>query len=102
MDKVLPTGVEKNVFLQTVWKFEHLLNFADCLKCYHNRNVAPTLKTMHKMVDFNHNNGIDSLRVGCTVRMVDTVCWHKSTELKFCPFTETDKHLLDKIQRYHW
>ena len=38
------------------------------------------------------------LKLGCTLPKLEINCLHKSTSVKFYPFTETDKHLLQKIR----
>ena len=38
------------------------------------------------------------LKLGCTLLNLANHCLHKSTDSKFCPFTESDKDLLEKIR----
>ena len=38
------------------------------------------------------------LKHGCTLPNMANICLHKSTDAKFYPFTEADKHLLEKIR----
>ena len=52
---------------------------------------------MQKMIEFYHNKGIDMLKLGCTLLNLANICLHKSTDSKLNPFTESDKHLLEKI-----
>ena len=73
-------------------------NFSDFLKWYNNKDVVPTLEAMQKMIEFYHNKGIDMLKLGCTLPNLANICLHKSTDSKFYPFTESDKHLLEKIR----
>ena len=73
--------------------------FADFLKWYNNKCVVPTLEAMQKMIEFYHNKGIIMLKLGCALPNSANICLHKSTESKFHPFTESDKHLLEKIRQ---
>ena len=54
--------------------------FSDFLKWYNNKDVVPTLKAMQKMIEFEHNKGIDLLKLGCTLPNLANICLHKSTE----------------------
>ena len=38
------------------------------------------------------------LKLGCTLPNLANICLHKSTDVKFCTFTEGDKYLLEKIR----
>ena len=38
------------------------------------------------------------LKLGCTLPSLVNICLHKSTDSKFCPCTESDKDLLEKIR----
>ena len=51
------------------------------------------------MIEFYHNKGIDMLKLGCTLPNLAIICLHKSVDSKFCPFTESDKDLLEKIRK---
>ena len=73
-------------------------NFSDFLKCYNNKDVVPTLEAMQKMIEFYHNKGIDTLKLGSTLPNLANICLHKPTDSKFYPFTESDKDLLEKIR----
>ena len=73
-------------------------NFSVFLRWYNKKDVAPTLEAMQKMIEFYHNNGIDMLKLGCTLPNMAKICLHKSTDSKFYPFTESDKGLLEKIR----
>ena len=53
---------------------------------------------MQKMIEFYHNKGIDMVKLGCTPPNLANVCFHKSRDSKFYPFTESDKDLLKKIR----
>ena len=50
------------------------------------------------MIDFYHNKGIDMLKLGCKLPTLANNCFHKSTDSKFNPFTESDKDLLEKLR----
>ena len=67
------------------------------LRWYNNKYVVPTLEAMQKMIAFYHDKDIDMLKLGCTLPNLAIICLHKSTDAKFNPFMEGDKHLLEKI-----
>ena len=73
-------------------------NFSDFFKWYNNKDVVPTLEAMQKMIEFYQNKGIDMLKLGCTLLNLANICFHKSTDSKFYPLTESDKDLLEKIR----
>ena len=50
------------------------------------------------MIAFYHDKDIDMLKLGCTLPNLANICLHKSTDAKFCPFTEVEKKLFEKIQ----
>ena len=68
--------------------------FSDFLKWHNNKDVVPILEAMQKMIEFYHNNGIDMLKLRCTLPNWANLCLHKSTDSKSNPFTESDKDLL--------
>ena len=68
------------------------------LRWYNNKDVVPTLEAMQKMLAFHHKEGIDMLKLGCTLPNLANICLHKSTSAKIYPFTETDKDLLQTIR----
>ena len=72
--------------------------FKDFLLWYNNKDVVPILEAMQKKIGFYHNKGIDMLKWGYTPPNVASICLHNSTRAKFCPFTEADKDLLEKIR----
>ena len=72
--------------------------FSDFVKWYNNKDVVPTLEAMQKMIEFYHNKGIDTLKLGCTLPDLANICLHKTTDSNFNPFTESDKDLLEKIR----
>ena len=98
MHKIPPTGVEKYLFLQSVWENNNMQYFSDFLKWYNKKDVFRTLEAMQKMIEFYHSKGIDLLKLGCTLTNLANICLHKSTDSKFYPFTESDKDLLEKIR----
>ena len=53
---------------------------------------------MQKMVDFYHNKEIDMLKLGITFPNLANIFLHKSTTVKFYPFTESRKNFLDEIR----
>ena len=98
MDRILPTGAENYSYLQSVWENNNMQFFLDFLKWYNNKDVVPTLKAMQTMIEFYHNEGIDMLKLGCTLPNLANICFHKWTDSKFYTFTESDKDLLEKIR----
>ena len=69
-------------------------SFKDFLRWYNNKDVVPTLEAMQKMIAFYHDKDIDMLKLGCTLPNLANICWHKSTDANFYPFTEGDKDVL--------
>ena len=49
---------------------------------------------MQKTIEFYNQKEIDMLKLGCTLPNLANICLHKSTDSKFCLFTERDKDLL--------
>ena len=98
LDGIPLTGAENYSYLQSVWENNNMQCFSDFLKWYNNKDVAPTLEAMQKMIEFYHNKGIDMLKLGCTLPNLANICLHKSTDSKFYPFTESDKDLLERIR----
>ena len=66
MDRIPPTGAENYSYLQSLWENNNMQYFSDFLKSYSNKDVAPTIQAMQKMIEFYHNKGIDMLKLGCT------------------------------------
>ena len=54
---------------------------------------------MQKMIDFYHDKDIDTLKLGCTLSNLANICLLKSTDAKFCRFTEGDEEILEKIRK---
>ena len=50
------------------------------------------------MIHFYHENGIDMLKLGCTLPNLANIFLHSSTSAKFYPFPEGDKDLLEKVR----
>ena len=98
MDRIPPTGVENYSYLQSVWESNNMQNFSIFLKWYYNEDVVPTLGAMQKMIEFYHNKGIDTLKLGGTLPNLANICLYKSTDSKFYPFKESDKDLLERIR----
>ena len=98
MDKIPPTGAENYSYLQSVRENNNMQYFSDFLKWYNNKDVVPKLEAMQKMIEFYHNKGIDMLKLGCTLPNLANICLHKAEDSKFCPFTESDNDLLEKIR----
>ena len=98
LSKAPPTGEENYQKTLDIWNHENMYTFKDFLRWYNNKDVVPRLKAMQKMIVFYHKKGIDMLKLGCTLPKLANICLHKSTSAKFYPFTETDRHLLQKIR----
>ena len=75
-----------------------MTSFKDFLRWYNNKDVVSTLEPVQKMIAFYHDKDIDMLKLGCTLPNLANICLHKSIDAKFCPFTEGDKYLLEKIR----
>ena len=73
-------------------------SFKDFLLWYNIKDVVPTLEPMQKMIEFYQQKEIDLLLLGCTLTNLANICLHKSPDSKFCPLTENDKDLLEKIR----
>ena len=73
-------------------------SFKDFLRWYNKKDVVPTLEAMKKMIEFYHSKRIDMLKLGCTLPNLANICLHSSTNVKFYPFPEGDKDLLEKIR----
>ena len=97
MNRKPPTGAESYSYLQSFRENNNMQYFSDFLKWYNNKYVVSTLEAIQKMIEFYHNKGIDLLKLGCTLTNLANFCSHKSTDLKFYPFTESDKESLEKI-----
>ena len=98
MDRKPPTGAENLSYLQSVWENNNMQIFSDFFKWYNNKDVVPTLEAMQEMIEVYHSNGIDMLKLGCTLPSLAKICLHKLTDSKFYPSTESDKDLLVKIR----
>ena len=95
---VPPSGFDNYNYLESVWEHEQMTTFQDFVRWYNNKDVVPTQEAMQKMMEFYHNKGIDTLKLGCTLPNLANICLHKSTNSKFYPFVEADKDLHDKIR----
>ena len=91
-------GIENYALLEDLWKMEKMKTFRDFLRWYNNKNVAPTLQAMVKMMEFYHGQKVGMLKFGCTLPNLANICLHKSMDRKFCPFIEADKDLHEKIR----
>ena len=98
LNKIPQTGDENYAYLRSIWVSEGMKSFKDFLMWYNNKDVVPTLEAMQKMIEFYHKKEIDMLKLGCILPNLANICLHKSTDSKFCPFTESDKDLLEKIR----
>ena len=97
-DRTPPTVAENFLFSQSVWENTNMQYFSVFLKCYNNKDVVPTVEAMQKMIKFYQGRGNDVLKLGCTITNLANICFHKSTDANFYPFTETEKVLLEKIR----
>ena len=58
----------------------------------------PTLETVKKMIEFNRSKRINMLKLSCTLPNPVSICLHSSTNVKFYPFPEGDKDLLENLR----
>ena len=72
-------------------------SFKDFLVWYKNKDFVPTLEAMQKIVEFCHQKEINMSKLGCTLPNLANICLHRSTDSKFCPFSDSDKDLLENI-----
>ena len=100
LDRIFPTGAENYSYLQSVWENNNMQFFSDFLNWYNNKDDVPTLVAKQKLTEFHHISaqGIDVLKLGCTIPILGIICLDKSTDSKFYPFTESDKDLLETIR----
>ena len=83
LNKIPPTGDEKDAYLRNIWLSEGMKSFKDFLMWNNNKDVVPTLEAMQKMIEINHQKVIDILKLGCTLTNFTNICLHKSTETNF-------------------
>ena len=76
-----------------------MTTFKDFTKWYNDKDVVPTLQAMQKMIKFYHDNGIDMLKLGCSLPSLANRCLHLSTTSKFYRFQKKDKDLDDKLRK---
>ena len=98
LSKPPPTGIEKNQYLQQIWKQQQMGSFKDFLCLYNIEDVVHTLEALQKMIAFYHEKDIDLLKLGCTLPNLANICLHKSTDTKLYPSTVADKNLSEKIR----
>ena len=92
------TGIENYLYLQQIWKKEHMSSFREVLRWYNNEDVVPTLEALQKWIVFYRDKNIDMLKLGCTLPNLANICPHKCTDAKFHPFTEGYKDLLKNFE----
>ena len=92
------TWQENYQYLTSVWQQENRSTFKYFLRWYNNKYVVPTLDAMQKIVDSNHNTGIEILEFGCILQIFANIGLHKSIAAKFCVFTESEKYSMEKIR----
>ena len=51
MDRIPPTGAEKFLYSQSVWRNNGMQQFSDFLKWYSKKDVVPTLEAMQKLIE---------------------------------------------------
>ena len=98
LSKPPPLGEENFKYLLDIWKHGIMCTFKDFLRWYNSRDFVSTLEAIQKKLDFYQKKRIGMLKLESTIQKLANVCLHKSTSAKFCPFTETDKDLLQKIR----
>ena len=73
-----PSATGQNYqYLTCVWHQENMRTYKDSLRWYNNKDVVPTPEVMQMLVDFDHNRGIDMLKLGCSLPNIGNVCLHK-------------------------
>ena len=92
------TWVDNNQNLQKIWKQELMSPFKDILHRYNNKDGVQFLEGTQKLITFYHNKSTDMLKLGWTLPNLANICLHKSTDAKFCLFSEGDKDLLQKMR----
>ena len=65
--KATPTRIEKDHYLQQIWKQEKMISFKDFLRWHNNKDDVPTLDAMQKLTAFYHDKNIDMWKLGCTL-----------------------------------
>ena len=73
--------------------------FKDFFQWYGNKYVVPTLEAMQKMITFYLQKDIDLLKLGCIWPNLAKICLQKSTDVKFYPFRDADKRMLEKVRK---
>ena len=94
----LLTREQYYAYLVEVWEREKMTTFKNFLRWYNNKDVIPTLEAMQKMIDFYHNKGIDTLKLGCTVPNLANICLHKSTLAKCYPLLKLTRTCWRKLE----
>ena len=65
--------------------------FKDFWRWYNNKEFVPNSDAIKKQIAFYHDKDFYLLKLGCTSPKLANICFHKSTDAKFYPFTERDK-----------
>ena len=58
----------------------------------------PTLQATTKIIEFYRFGRIDMVELGCILPNLLNICLHSSTKVKFYPFPEGDKDVLEKVR----
>ena len=68
------------------------------MRWYNNKSVVSKLEAMLNLVEFCHTEGIDMLKLRCTLHNLANISLHSSTSAKHYPLTKRDKNLLSKVR----
>ena len=98
LKNIPPSGIDNYNYLKVAWEQEEMATFRDFVKWYNNKDVVSTLEALQRMIAFNHNKGIDMLKLGCTLPNLANICLQQSINHTFFPFVEVDKDLHDQIR----
>ena len=99
MSKLHPTGVEDYQDLQQIRKLKQMSSITVFLNWSNNEDIQPTLEAMLKMIDFQHDKGMEVLKVDSTLPNLVNFCLHKFTYAKIYPFTAGDEDLFEKFKK---
>ena len=96
-----PLSAEDNYAeLRNIWRSNNMQTFQDFLKWYNNKDVEPTREAMLKMIDFDHLQQVDLLKLGYTLPNLANRFLHSSTNATFFPFCEKDKDYDTYIRKW--
>ena len=74
-------------------------SFNEFLRRYNIKDNVPSVEAMQKTIVLYHDKDTDMMKLGSTLPKLTNICLHKSTDAKFYPFTEGEKHLWKKFEK---